>query len=192
MDKKQIERMDLKEIGLTWGFPGVVICAISLLVSLKFGNSFGQNGFVMGITFILCTILFALIYWQLFQVLPQDIYVLFTHKKMRRKNEQETNTICEVCEEVEEYEELLPIETIEPLNVSVEPIKPMLEEPTITTPLTTFQSENSQSIYDRCKSAHHEQQTRQREEILQCINTYILEAMSPFCDMESIDTIQKT
>lgn len=191
MDKRQIERIDLKEIGLTWGFPGVVICAISLLVALKLGNSFGQNGFVMGVTFILCTILLALIYWQLFQVLPQDIYVLCTHKKMKSKNGQETNTIGEVCEEVEEYEELLPIETIEPLNVSVESVQPMPKKNMAAISLTTTQPETPQSIYNRCKSAHHEQQTRQREEMLQCINTYILEAMSPFCDMESINTIQK-
>lgn len=73
MEKVLSARTDMREKCLLWGLPGIVICIISLLVSLKVGYSFGQSSFVECITFAVCTALLFLLYWLIFQTLPQDL-----------------------------------------------------------------------------------------------------------------------
>ena len=45
--------MAVRDYCLVWGCPGLVILTISLFVSLKVGNDFGQDNFAKLITFVI-------------------------------------------------------------------------------------------------------------------------------------------
>lgn len=184
MERATAERKDLREKCLIWGFPSIVICIISLFVSIKIGYSFGHSGFVEFLTFLICCTFLFLLYWQLFQVLPQDVYNFIVGKKEKKMQSQKTNSdICEI--------------TIPQPIITEESIETMKVDNTVESPLVIEQPasncilENFQSIYERRRLAHQEKQSRQREEMLQNVNAYILEVMSPFADMETISAIQK-
>lgn len=179
------ERKDLREKCLVWGFPSIIISIISLFVSIRIGSSFGHSGFVEFLTFLICCTLLFLLYWQLFQVLPQDIYNLLVCKKEQKMQLQNPNSdICEVAIP-------LPIvieEAIGTMKVDHTVESPLVIELPTSNPV---HEEDFQSIYERRRLAHQEKQTRQREEMLQNVNAYILEVMSPFADMETIIAIQE-
>ena len=194
MEKVLSARTDMREKCLLWGLPGIVICIISLLVSLKVGYSFGQSSFVECITFAVCTALLFLLYWLIFQTLPQDLCNIIVSRW--QKQTEQTNGISDIAEESRKQEKL-PLPAVanihscpvqEDCGQTVEkPIEDSISVIQDATPL----SESPLLIYDRCRSVHREQQERQRKEMLQCVNTYILETMSPFCDMETISFIQE-
>lgn len=190
MEKVLLVRTNMKEKCLLLGLPGIVICTISLLVSLKVGYSFGQSRFVECIAFAICTALQFLLYWLIFQTLPQDLYNIFVSR--RQKLTEQANGIYDIAGESKEQKDLLlPGEADVSSILFEEDCGQMVEEPVVFIHNTTPQSESSQSIYDRCKSAHRVQLEQQKKEMLQCVNTYILETMSPFCDMETISFIQE-
>ena len=58
--------MAVRDYCLLWGCPGLVILTISLFVSLKVGNDFGQDNFAKFVTFIISNGLLGTIYY-LFQ-----------------------------------------------------------------------------------------------------------------------------
>ena len=45
--------MAVRDFCLVWGCPGLVILTISLFVSLKVGNDFGQDNFAKFVTFVI-------------------------------------------------------------------------------------------------------------------------------------------
>lgn len=97
MEKVLSARTDMREKCLLWGLPGIVICTISLLVSLKVGYSFGQSSFVECITFAVCTALLFLLYWLIFQTLPQDLCnIIVSHWQ---KQTEQTYGISDIAEE---------------------------------------------------------------------------------------------
>lgn len=177
MERATAERKDLHEKCLIWVFPSIVICIISLFVSIKIGYSFGHCGFVEFLTFLICCTFLFLLYWQLFQVLPQDIYNFIVGKK--KTQSQKTNSDI--------YEITIP----QPI-ITEESIETMKVDNTVESPLVIEQPASNciQSIYERRRLAHQEKQSRQREEMLQNVNAYILEVISPFADMGTISAIQ--
>lgn len=190
MEKVLSARTNMKEKCLLWGLPGIVICTISLLVSLKVGYSFGQSSFVECITFAICTALQFLLYWLIFQALPQDLYNIFVSR--RQKLTEQANGIYDIAGVSKEQKDLLLPDATDVSSILFEEdCAQTVEEPVVFIHNTTPHSESFQSIYDRCKSAHRVQLEQQKKEMLQCVNTYILETMSPFCDMETISFIQE-
>lgn len=185
MERATAERKDLREKCLIWGFPSIVICIISLFVSIKIGYSFGHSGFVEFLTFLICCTLLFLLYWQLFQVLPQDIYNFLAGKKEKKMQLQKPNShICEVTIP----QPIVTEETIETIKVDNTVESPLIIGQPTSNPV---QEEAFQSIYEKRRLAHQENQARQREEMLQNVNAYILEVISPFADMGTISDIQE-
>lgn len=190
MEKVLSARTNMKEKCLLWGLPGIVICTISLLVSLKVGYSFGQSSFVECIAFAICTALQFLLYWLIFQTLPQDLYNIFVSR--RQKLTEQANGIYDIAGVSKEQKDLLLPDATDVSSILFEEdCAQTVQEPVAFIHNTTPHSESFQSIYDRCKSAHRVQLEQQKKEMLQCVNTYILETMSPFCDMETISFIQE-
>ena len=157
MEKVLSARTDMREKCLLWGLPGIVICIISLLVSLKVGYSFGQSSFVECITFAVCTALLFLLYWLIFQTLPQDLCNIIV--SCWQKQTEQTNGISDIAEESRKQEKLLlpavanihscPVQ--EDCGQTVEkPIEDSISVIQDATPL----SESPLSIYDRCRSVH--------------------------------------
>ena len=68
--KCKTEDMAARDYCLLWGCPGMVILTISLLVSLKVGNDFGQDNFAKFVTFVISngiwgqSIICSCPYWQ--------------------------------------------------------------------------------------------------------------------------------
>ena len=70
--KCKTENMAVRDYCLLWGCPGLVILTISLLVSLKVGNDFGQDNFAKFVTFIISSGLLGTVYYQ-FQSLLAEV-----------------------------------------------------------------------------------------------------------------------
>ena len=62
-------KADLRDWCLLWGCPGVVVLIISLLISLKVGDDFGQDSYVRLATFLIATALQGMVYYLFMSVL---------------------------------------------------------------------------------------------------------------------------
>lgn len=75
MDKKHYQpRTSLGDLCLFYGFPGVAIFTVSLMVSAKIGTEFGGDGMIRSGTFIGCNILLWLCYYTVFISLPGNLF----------------------------------------------------------------------------------------------------------------------
>lgn len=107
-----------KDNCLIYGFPGIVILAIFLFISVVVGNDLGQSSFVRTVSFVGCNGLLWLLYLVLFQFLPVEILEAWqSKKKPTAVSVPETNT-CQIMEET------IAKETAQ----SVTPIPPLSEE----------------------------------------------------------------
>ena len=70
--KCKTESMAMRDYCLLWGCPGLVILTISLFVSLKVGNDFGQDNFAKFVTFVISSGLLGTVYF-LFQSVLADV-----------------------------------------------------------------------------------------------------------------------
>ena len=100
--------MAVRDYCLLWGCPGLVILTISLLVSLKVGNDFGQDNFAKFVTFVISSGLLGTVYY-LFQSVLADV-PLKLQKRPRKEtmllNDQESEVIPE---DSSGNERLLPV-----------------------------------------------------------------------------------
>ncbi len=80
--RRNARNRKLREWCLLWGYPGIVILLISLLISLKVGDDFGKDNFVRLVTFVTVCALLGMVYYLFLSVLA-DV----PHK--RRKGQQE-------------------------------------------------------------------------------------------------------
>ena len=85
--------MAVRDYCLFWGCPGLVILTISLFVSLKVGNDFGQDNFAKFITFIIASGLLGTVYY-LFQSVLAEV-------PLKVRNGQRTQTTLAVENEIE-------------------------------------------------------------------------------------------
>lgn len=81
------------DICLFYGFPGVAILAVSLMVSAKIGTEFGGDGIIKSGTFLGCNILLWLCYYTVFISLPGNLFDCF--RKSARM--PETADAAEAC-----------------------------------------------------------------------------------------------
>lgn len=63
--------MAVRDFCLVWGCPGLVILTISLFVSLKVGNDFGQDNFAKFVTFVISSGLLWTVYYLFQSVLAE-------------------------------------------------------------------------------------------------------------------------
>ena len=89
--------MAVRDYCLLWGCPGLVILTISLLVSLKVGNDFGQDNFAKFVTFVISSGLLGTIYY-LFQSVLADVPLKMQNRQRQVPmllTDQETEAVTE-------------------------------------------------------------------------------------------------
>ena len=184
--------MAVRDYCLLWGCPGLVILTISLFVSLKVGNDFGQDNFAKFVTFVISSGLLGTIYYLFQSVLVE--MPLKLQKKQRKETmlltDQEaevipedstSNVSLEQVQECSEDELLSASEEMLPQTESTqEPLLEELQKPTIEVPDTAESSTEQPDLYaQRCKEYQREQEQK-RQDTIAAIMEYVTHTMSPF------------
>ena len=176
--------MAVRDYCLLWGCPGLVILTISLFVSLKVGNDFGQDNFAKFVTFVISSGLLGTVYYLFLSVLVE---VPLKLQKSQRKEvmlltDQESEALSEdstgnmSIEQVQECLAEVPHQTETPQ----EPLLEELQEPTIEVSDMTETSTEQPDLYAlRCKEFQRVQEQRRRDTIA-AIMEYVTHTMSPF------------
>ena len=185
--KCKTENMTVRDYCLVWGCPGLVILTISLFVSLKVGNDFGQNNFAKFVTFVISSGLLGTVY-HLFQSVLAEV-------PLRLQNEQREGTILLTDQEAEvvtedstdnmSFEqvheclaEVLPQTESAQEHLSEELQEPTIEisdsaEPTKEVSDTIETSSEQPDLYtQRCKEYQREQEQR-RHNTIDAIMEYV-------------------
>ena len=161
--KCKTENMAVRDYCLLWGCPGLVILTISLFVSLKVGNDFGQDDFAKFVTFVISSGLLGTVYY-LFQSVLVEV-PLKLQKSQRKEvmllSGQEAEVIPEdstgdvSIEQVQECLAEVPHQT----EVLQEPLLEEVQEPTIKASDMTETSMEQPDLYAlRCKEFQREQE----------------------------------
>ena len=170
--------MAVRDYCLLWGCPGLVILTISLFVSLKVGNDFGQDSFAKFVTFIISSGLLGTVYY-LFQSVLVEVPL-----KVRNRQREETMLLTdqksgEIPEDstgnvnLEQVQECLA-------EVSHQTEVEELQEPSIEASDTAETSMEQPDMYaQRCKEFQREQEQR-RQDTIAAIMEYVTHTMSPY------------
>lgn len=180
--------MAVRDYCLLWGCPGLVILTISLLVSLKVGNDFGQDNFAKFVTFVISSGLLGTVYYLFQSVLadvplklqkrPRKGTMLLTDQKSVEIPEDSTGDVS--IEHVQGCMAEVPHQT--------EVEKP--QEPIIEVSETTETSMEQSDLYAiRCKEFQREQEQK-RQDTIAAIMEYVTHTMSPYIyDNEEIEKL---
>lgn len=182
--KCKTENMAVRDYCLLWGCPGLVILTISLFVSLKVGNDFGQDNFAKFVTFVISSGLLGTIYYLFQSVLvevplklqkrPRKEAMLLTDQEAKVVSEDSTDDVS--IEQVQGCLAEVPYQT----EAIQEPLLEELQEPTIEASDTTETSMEQSDLYDlRCKEFQREQEQR-RQDTISAIMEYATHTMSPY------------
>ena len=184
--------MAVRDYCLVWGCPGLIILTISLFVSLKVGNDFGQDNFAKLITFLISSGLLGTVYY-LFQSVLAEVPLRLQNRQREGSTfltdqgaetevstsndiiEQVQGCLAEMPPQIESAQEPLSEELEEPsveISDSVEPAKEVTE--TIET-----SSEQPDLYAQRCKEYQREQEQR-RHDTIGAIMEYVTHTMSPY------------
>ena len=182
--KCKTENMAAREYCLLWGCPGLVILTISLFVSLKVGNDFGQDNFAKFVTFVISSGLLGTVYY-LFQSVLVEV-PLKLQKSQRNEvmllTDQEAEVITEESTSnvsIEQVQECLAEEPYQ-TETPQEPLLEELQEPTVEASDTTEASMGQQDLYAlRCKEFQREQEQK-RQDTISAIMEYVTHTMSPY------------
>ena len=143
----RVKELNLRDLCLLWGCPGVVFLTISMFVALKVGADFQQDSLAKWTAFILCNLLLWLLY-----VMFQSVLVDLLPKKRK--------------------EQMLLLPQIIEEQVPVEP-------EIIAGGANVEHEEPSVQYTQRCKE-YEEEQTQQRQMVIDAIMDYTRHTMSPF------------
>ena len=176
--------MAVRDYCLLWGCPGLVILTISLFVSLKVGNDFGQDNFAKFVTFIISSGLLGTIYY-LFQSVLVEVPL-----KVQNRQREETMLLTDQEAEVipEDSTDNVSLEQVQGCLAEVpyqteaiqEPLLEELQESTIEASDTTETSMEQSDLYaQRCKEFQREQEQR-RQDTISAIMEYVTHTMSPY------------
>lgn len=182
--KCKTENMAMRDYCLLWGCPGLVILTISLFVSLKVGNDFGQDNFAKFVTFVISSGLLGTIYYLFQSVLVE--MPLKLHKRQRKESMLLTDQESEVITEdstsnvsLERVQECLA-EVPHQSDVPQEPLLGEQQEPIIEVSDTTETSMEQPDMYAlRCKEFQRKQEQR-RQDTIAAIMEYVTHTMSPY------------
>ena len=170
--------MAKRDYCLLWGCPGLVILTISLFVSLKVGNDFGQDNFAKFVTFVISSGLLGTVYYLFQSVLVE---VPLKLQKSQRKEvmlltDQEAEVIPEDLTSNVNLEQVQECIAERPPQTEVEE----QQEPTIQTSDMTETNMDQPDMYAlRCKEFQREQEQR-RQDTIAAIMEYVTHTMSPF------------
>ena len=186
--------MTVRDYCLVWGCPGLVILTISLFVSLKVGNDFGQDNFAKLVTFIVSSGLLGTVYYLFQSVLAEvplrlqngqhEGTILLTDQEAEAVTEDSTNN--DIIEQVQECLAEMPPQCeaaqeslLEELQESTIEISDSAE-PTKEVSDTTETSTEQPDLYaQRCKEYQREQEQR-RQNTIDAIMEYVTRTMSPY------------
>ena len=182
--KCKTDNMAVRDYCLLWGCPGLVILTISLFVSLKVGNDFGQDNFAKFVTFVISSGLLGTVYYLFLSVLadvplklqkrPRKETMLLTDHEAEVVPADSTSNVC--LEQAQECLAEVPHQT----EALQEPLLEELQEPTIKASDTTETSIEQPDLYAiRCKQFQREQEQR-RQDTIAAIMEYVTHTMSPF------------
>ena len=192
--KCKTENMTVRDYCLLWGCPGLVILTISLLVSLKVGNDFGQDNFAKFVTFVISSGLLGTIYY-LFQSVLADVPLKMQNRQRQVPmllTDQETEAVTEDSTDnmsVEQVHECLA-EVLPQTESAHEPLSEELKEPTVEVsdlteptkevPDTVESSTEQLDLYaQRCKEYQREQEQK-RQNTIGAIMECVTHTMSPY------------
>lgn len=179
---------------IVWGCPGLVILTISLFVSLKVGNDFGQDNFAKFVTFVISSGLLGTVYY-LFQSVLAEVSLRLQngqHEGTILLTDQEAEAVTEdstdngIIEQVQECRaEVLPQTESAQEHLSEELQESTIEisdsaEPTKEIADTIETSSEQPDLYaQRCKEYQREQEQR-RQNTIDAIMGYVTHTMSPY------------
>ena len=186
--------MAVRDYCLVWGCPGLVILTISLFVSLKVGNDFGQDNFAKFVTFVISSGLLGTVYYLFQSVLAEvplrlqngqhEGTILLTDQEAEAVTEDSTDN--DIIEQVQEcLAEVLPQTESAQEHLSEEMEEPSVEnfdsaEPTKEVADTIETSSKQPDLYaQRCKEYQREQEQR-RQNTIDAIMGYVTHTMSPY------------
>ena len=177
-----------------WGCPGLVILTISLFVSLKVGNDFGQDNFAKFVTFVISSGLLGTVYYLFQSVLAEvplslqdrqcSAAILPTNQEAEAVTEDSTDS--DILEQVQECLAEMPPQSKTAQGLLLEELQePTIEisdstEPTKEVTDTTETSTEQPDLYaQRCKEYQREQEQR-RQNTIEAIMVYVTHTMSPY------------
>ena len=192
--KGKTENMAVRVYCLVWGCPGLVILTISLFVSLKVGNDFGQDNFAKFVTFVISSGLLGTVYYLFQSVLAEvslrlqngqhEGTILLTDQEAEAVTEDSTDN--DIIEQVQECRaEVLPQTESAQEHLSEELQESTIEisdsaEPTKEIADTIETSSEQPDLYaQRCKEYQREQEQR-RQNTIDAIMGYVTHTMSPY------------
>ena len=192
--KCKTENMAVRVYCLVWGCPGLVILTISLFVSLKVGNDFGQDNFAKFVTFVISSGLLGTVYYLFQSVLAEvslrlqngqhEGTILLTDQEAEAVTEDSTEN--DIIEQVQECRaEVLPQTESAQEHLSEELQESTIEisdsaEPTKEIADTIETSSEQPDLYaQRCKEYQREQEQR-RQNTIDAIMGYVTHTMSPY------------
>ena len=192
--KCKTENMAVRVYCLVWGCPGLVILTISLFVSLKVGNDFGQDNFAKFVTFVISSGLLGTVYY-LFQSVLAEVSLRLQDRQCSAAilpTDQEAEAVTEdstdndIIEQVQECRaEVLPQTESAQEHLSEELQESTIEisdsaEPTKEIADTIETSSEQPDLYaQRCKEYQREQEQR-RQNTIDAIMGYVTHTMSPY------------
>ena len=190
--KCKTENMAVRDYCLVWGCPGLVILTISLFVSLKVGNDFGQDNFAKFVTFVISSGLLGTVYY-LFQSVLAEVPLRLQNRQREgstfltdQEAETEVSTSNDIIEQVQECRaEVLPQTESAQEHLSEELQESTIEisdsaEPTKEIADTIETSSEQPDLYaQRCKEYQREQEQR-RQNTIDAIMGYVTHTMSPY------------
>lgn len=172
--------MAVRDYCLVWGCPGLIILTISLFVSLKVGNDFGQDNFAKFVTFVISSGLLGTVYYLFLSVLAEmplrlqngqhEGTIPLTDQESEVVTEDSTDNIsieqakdcwAEVQAQTEPEQESLSEELIEPtveVSDSAEPTKEISD-------MVESSTEQPDLYAQRCKEYQREQEQRRQSTI---------------------------
>ena len=196
--------MAVRDYCLVWGCPGLVILTISLFVSLKVGNDFGQDNFAKFVTFVVSSGLLGTVYYLFLSVLAEvpirfkngqrEGTTLLTDQEAEAVTENSTDS--DILEQVQECLAEMPPQSETAQGLLLEELEePSVEisdsaEPTKEVTDTTETSSEQPDLYaQRCKEYQREQEQR-RQNAIDAIMEYVTHTMSPYVyDNEELEKI---
>ncbi|MDE6013003.1 MAG: hypothetical protein K2G91_09775 [Prevotella sp.] len=193
-------KADLRDWCLLWGCPGIVILIISLFISLKVGDDFGQDCYVRLSTFLIATALQGMVYYLFLSVLA-DV-------PLKRRNRQQDEVLFVPYQEAEIISDATtdnadveqPMEYQSEESVKAECLNEITEIADTAAANGEDMSEAGESPIDNQHSApsytdlykqgcadYYKGLATQKQEQLDCISVYLHYIMAPFIKQEELE-----
>ena len=186
--------MKVRDYCLVWGCPGLVILTISLFVSLKVGNDFGQDNFAKFVTFVISSGLLGTVYYLFQSVLAEvslrlqngqhEGTILLTDQEAEAVTEDSTDN--DIIEQVQECRaEVLPQTESAQEHLSEELQESTIEisdsaEPTKEIADTIETSSEQPDLYAQRYKEYQREQEQRRQNTIDAIMGYVTHTMSPY------------